>query len=66
MTDKEKLIVLKTKLDFYEKLENKIGKVLNLELELDDWSLEVYYKILHLESEIDDLKIKMDLPDEEW
>ncbi len=66
MDDKEKLIVLRTKLEFYKKLDNKIDKVLNEELELSDWSSEVYDKIFNIERELDNLKIEMDLSDEEW
>jgi hypothetical protein len=63
---RKKLVELRTKLKFYQKLEKKIDKCLNAELELDEWSSEVYYKISSLENELSDLKIEMDLPDEEW
>lgn len=66
MNNKEKLIELRTKLKFYKKLDKKIDKVLNAELEIEDWSSEVYNKILILETELEDLKIEMDLPDSEW
>lgn len=66
MNNKEKLIELRTKLKFYKKLDKKIDKVLNAELEIEDWSSEVYNKILILETELDNLKIEMDLPDSEW
>ena len=66
MNNKEKLIELRTKLKFYKKLYKKIDKVLNAELEIEDWGNEVYSKILILETELDNLKIEMDLPDSEW
>ena len=64
--NREKLIELRTKLGFYKKLENKLQKVLNGELEIEDWSDEVFEKVGLLESELTNLKIEMDLPDEEW
>ena len=66
MNNKEKLIELRTKLKFYKNLDKKIDKVLNAELEIEDWGNEVYSKISRLEAELDDLKIEMDLPDSEW
>ena len=64
--NRKKLIQLRTKLEFYKKLDKKLEQVLNAELEIEDWSNEVYSKISRLEAELDDLKIEMDLPDEEW
>ena len=64
--NRKKLIQLRTKLEFYKKLDKKLEKVLNAELEIEDWSSEVYGKISRLETELDDLKMEMDLPDEEW
>ena len=63
-TNRKKLIQLRTKLEFYKKLDKKLEKVLNAELEIKDWSEEVYSTISMLETEFDDLK--MDLPDAEW
>ena len=60
------LVQLRTKLEFYKKLDKKIEKVMNAELELDEWANEVYYKISRMESELIDLKCEMDLSDEEW
>lgn len=60
------LIQLRTKLEFYKKLDKKISKVLNAELEVDDWSSEVYFKKMSIEKELEDLKMEMDLSDEEW
>ena len=65
-TNRKKLIKLRTKLEFYKKLNKKLEQVLNAELEIEDWSAEVYSKISRLETELDDLKMEMDLPDEEW
>jgi hypothetical protein len=65
-TNRKKLIQLRTKLEFYKKLDKKLEQVLNAELEIEDWSEEVYSKISRLETELDDLKMEMDLPDEEW
>jgi hypothetical protein len=65
-TNRKKLIQLRTKLEFYKKLDKKLEQVLNAELKIEDWSGEVYLKISRLENELDDLKIEMDLPDEEW
>lgn len=65
-TNRKKLIQLRAKLEFYKKLDKKLVKVLNAELEIENWSNEVYRKIQSLENELDNLKIEMDLPDEEW
>lgn len=64
--NKKKLIQLRTKIEFYKDLDKKIQQVMNIELELDDWSNEVYHTISMLETELNDLKIEMDLSDEEW
>jgi hypothetical protein len=64
--NRKKLIQLRTKLEFYKKLDKKLEQVLNAELEIEDWSSEVYNKVSRLENELDDLKMEMDLPDEEW
>lgn len=64
--NRKKLIELRTKLEFYKKLEKKINQVLQAELEIEDWSDEVYIKISRMEVELDDLKMEMDLPDSEW
>ena len=65
-SNRKKLIQLRTKLDFYKKLDKKLEKVLNAELEIEDWSSEVYSKLSRLEKELDDYKMEIDLPDEEW
>jgi hypothetical protein len=62
----KKLIQLRTKLEFYKKLDNKINKVLNGELDIVDWGSEVYSKVSIIESELIDLKMEMDLPDDKW
>lgn len=64
--NRKKLIQLRTKLEFYKKLDKKLEQVLNAELEIEDWSSEVYNKLSRLENELVDLKMEMDLPDEEW
>lgn len=64
--NRKKLIQLRTKLEFYKKLDAKIQKVLNAELQVDDWADEVYSKISTLEDELVNLKTEMDLPDKEW
>ncbi len=64
--NRKKLIQLRTKLEFYKKLDKKIQKVLNAELEIEDWGDEVYREINKLETELDDFKMEMDLPDAEW
>ena len=64
--NRKKLIQLRTKLKFYRKLDSKLQKVLNDELDVQDWSEDVYLKILRLEAEIVDLKFELDLPDNEW
>lgn len=67
MEAKEKnLIQLRTKLEFYKKLDKKIEKVMNAELELDEWANEVYSKISIMENELSDLKCEMDLSDDKW
>jgi hypothetical protein len=65
-SNRKKLIQLRTKLEFYKKLDKKLEKVLNAELEIEDWSSEVYSKLSRLEKELDDYKMEIDLPDEEW
>ena len=64
--NEKKLVQLRTKLEFYKKLDKKIEKVMNAELELDEWANEVYGKISRLENELSDLKCEMDLSDEQW
>jgi len=64
--NRKKLVQVRTKLEFYKKLDSKIEKVMNAELELDEWSEEVYRKKIGLENELSDLKVEMDLPDSEW
>lgn len=64
--NRKKLIQLRTKLEFYKKLDGKLQKVLNSELEIEDWSDEVYNKISTLEDELDSLKMEMNLSDNEW
>jgi hypothetical protein len=64
--NRKKLIQLRTKLKFYRKLDSKLQKVLNDELDVQDWSEDVYLKILRLEAEIVDLKVELDLSDNEW
>lgn len=64
--NRKKLIQLRTKLEFYKKLDRKIDKVLQAELDPVDWSNEVYNKINKFEQELDDLKFEMNLSDEEW
>jgi hypothetical protein len=64
--NRKKLVQLRTKLEFYKKLDKKIEKVMIAELELDDWSSEVYGKISAMEDELSDLKCEMDLTDSEW
>jgi hypothetical protein len=62
----KKLVQLRTKLEFYKKLDKKIEKVMNAELDLQDWAEEVSRKNIGLENELSDLKCEMDLPDSEW
>lgn len=64
--NEKKLIQLRTKLEFYKKLDKKIEKVMNAELELDEWANEVYSKISIMENELSDLKCEMDLSDDKW
>lgn len=64
--NEKKLIQLRTKLEFYKKLDKKIEKVMNAELELDEWANEVYGKISIMENELSNLKCEMDLPDDKW
>jgi hypothetical protein len=51
-----------------DKLEDaaKFEDLENAELEIEDWSSEVYSKLARLEKELDDYKMEIDLPDEEW
>lgn len=61
-----KLIQLRAKLNFYKKLEKKIDSIMEGDLEIDDYSTEIYNKNRKLETELDDLKVEMNLYDEEW
>ena len=65
-SNRKRLIQLRTKLEFYKKLDKKLDQVLNAELEIEDWSSEVYSKLSRLEKELEDYKMEIDLPDEEW
>lgn len=65
-TDEKKLIQLRTKLNFYKKLEKKIDSVMEGDLEIDDWSTEVYNKNRIIETELEDLKLEMNLTDDQW
>jgi hypothetical protein len=62
----KKLVQLRTKLEFYQKLSKKLEKVLNAEIEIEDWAQEVYLKNRTIEKELEDYKMELDLPDEEW
>ncbi len=57
--NKIKQIELKTKLEFYKKLDKKLEKVLNGELDVQKWSDEVFDKINKFEKELDDLNFQM-------
>lgn len=61
-----KLIQLRAKVNFYKKLEKKIDSIMEGDLEIDDYSTEIYNKNRRLETELDDLKVEMNLSDEEW
>ena len=61
-----KLIKLRAKVSFYKKLEKKIDSIMEGDLEIDDYSPEIYNKNRRLETELDDLKVEMNLSDEEW
>lgn len=61
-----KLIKLRAKVNFYKKLEKKIDSIMEGDLQIDDYSTEIYNKNRRLETELDDLKVEMNLSDEEW
>ena len=61
-----KLIKLRAKVSFYKKLEKKIDSIMEGDLEIDDYSTEIYNKNRRLETELDDFKVEMNLSDEEW
>lgn len=61
-----KLIQLRAKVSFYKKLEKKIDSIMEGDLEIDDYSTEIYNKNRMLETELDDLKVEMNLSDKEW
>ena len=61
-----KLIKLRAKVNFYKKLEKKIDSIMEGDLQIDDYSTEIYNKNRRLETELDDLKLEMNLSDEEW
>ena len=64
--NRKKLIQLRTKLEFYKKLDSKIDSILNAELDLEDYSEKIYLKLQKLENELEDYKMEIDLPDDEW
>jgi len=64
--NEKKLIQLRTKLEFYKKLDKKLDKILNAEIEIEDYGNEIYGKIQRLETELTDLKWEMLLPDDRW
>ena len=64
--NRKKLIQLRTRLQLYKKFDNEIQQVLNAELDIEDWSSEVYSELSSLENQLDDYKMEIDLPDEEW
>ena len=61
-----KLIKLRAKVNFYKKLEKKIDSIMEGDLQIDDYSTEIYNKNRMLETELDDLKVEMNLSDKEW
>lgn len=54
--NKIKLTQLKTKLEFYEKLEKKLTKILNAELDVVDYAEEIDDKIESLKEAIEELE----------
>jgi len=64
--NEKKLVQLRTKLKFYQKLSRKIEKVLTTELEIEDWAQEVHLKNGELEATLEKHKLDMSLPDSEW
>ena len=60
-----KLIKLRAKVNFYKKLEKKIDSITEGDLQIDDYSTEIYNKNRRLETELDDFKVEMNLSDEE-
>ena len=66
VANEKKLIQLRTKLEFYKKLDKKLDKILDAEIEIEDYISEIYNKIQRLETELIDLKCEMDLPDDRW
>ena len=61
-----KLIKLRAKVNFDKKLEKKIDSIMEGDLQIDDYSTEIYNKNRRLETELDDFKVEMNLSDEEW
>ncbi len=66
INNEKSLIQLRCKLEFYKKLNKKLDKILNAEIEIEDYSREIYGKIQRLETELIYLKCAMDLPDDRW
>jgi hypothetical protein len=64
--NKKKLIQLRTEFKCWKEMNKNITQILNSELEVEEWDLEVHFKLQKLEKELDDLKIEMNLSDEEW
>ncbi len=62
--NKVKQIELKTKLEFYKKLDKKLEKVLKGELDVQQWSEEVFDKINKFEKQLDDLNFQIYLSNE--
>lgn len=64
--DQKELIQLRCKLSFYKKLSDKIGRILDGEMTIDEYDDEVYNKIYKTETKLENHKFKMNLPDELW
>jgi len=64
--NRKKLIQLRTKLEFYKKLNTKITEIMDAKLDLEDFEQDVFSELQKTESELDDYKMEIDLPDSEW
>lgn len=66
LSNQKKLIQLRTKVEFYQKLGRKIEKILLSEIDIEDYAQEIYNKTVNLENELEDYKADINLPDSVW
>ena len=59
------LELLKAKLAWTKELSLKIDKILNAELDIEDYSSEIFFEINKIENKIDDLEFELEMDSED-